>query len=338
MLKKLCNAFGPSGCEDEVREIVLKEITPFCDSVKVDKMGNIIAFKKGKSSNKKFMADAHMDEVGFIIKNITDEGTLKFDEVGGIDPRVLPGKKVLVGDKKIPGVIGVKALHLSLREEREKSTPINKLYIDICASSKEEAESLVSVGDYAVFDSDYVEFGDGFIKAKALDDRAGVFILINMLKKAKPTYDFYAVFSVQEEVGLRGARVAAKEIEPDFALVVESTICADMEGVAPHLQVTSAGDGAVFSVMERTSLANKEMLEFATTVAAEEKIPYQFKRTGSGGNNAGAIGVAGTGVKTLAMAVPCRYLHTSSCVIAKKDLESAETLAIKICERIDEIC
>ncbi len=338
MLEYLCAAFGPSGCEDEVRELLINEITPFCDSVKIDKMGNVIAFKKGKSSDKKFMADAHMDEVGFIIKNIADEGTLKFDEVGGIDPRVLPGKKVLVGEKKIPGVIGVKALHLSSKDEREKSTPINKLYIDICASSKEETENLVNIGDYAVFESEFVEFGDGFIKAKALDDRAGVFVLINMLKKAKPAYDFYAVFSVQEEVGLRGARVASKEIMPDFALVVESTICADMDGSPPHLQVTSAGEGAVFSVMERTSLANKEMLEFAKKIAEEEKIPYQYKRTGSGGNNAGAVGVVGEGVKTLAMAIPCRYLHTPSCVIARKDLESVENLAIKICERIDEIC
>ncbi len=338
MLKKLCNAFGPSGCEDEVRERILQEITPYCDDIKVDKIGNIIAFKKGKSSEKKFMADAHMDEVGFIIKGYGKDGTLKFDEVGGLDERVIIGKKVLIGDDRTCGVIGVKALHLSTKKERENIPPIKKLFIDIGANSKEEAEKKVKVGDYAVFDSPYIQFGDGCIKAKALDNRAGVSILINLLKTADFAYDFYATFTVQEEIGLRGAKIAANTIKPDFALIIESTICADLEGVPKHLQVTQSGKGTVFSVMERTSLANASFLEFAKKIADEEGLPYQIKGTGNGGNNAGAIGVAGMGVKTLAMAVPCRYLHSPGCVINYGDYENTEKLARIICERIDEKC
>ena len=338
MLKKLTSAFAPSGYEDEVREIIIEEITPFCDSVKVDSMGNVIAYKKGKDSSKRFLADAHMDEVGLIIRGITEDGNLKFTEVGGIDDRMLPGKRVVCGEKRVPGVIGLKALHLTTNEERKTVTKQKDMYIDIGVTSKEEALELVEVGDYVCFDSEYVEFGDDMIKANALDDRAGCAILIEMLKKAEPAYDFYAVFSVQEEVGLRGAGVAAKAVMPDFALIIESTICADSDGVEKHLQVTKSGDGVSFSVMERSSLADIDMLEFAKKTATEEGVPFQLKRTGNGGNNAGTIQLAGFGVKTLAMAVPCRYLHSPGCVINRRDYEAAEKLAIKICERIDELC
>lgn len=338
MLKKLTSAFGPSGCEDEVRDIILKEIEPFCDSITVDGIGNIIAFKKGKSSEKKFLADAHLDEVGLLIKGITEDGYLKFEQIGGIDDRILLGKRVICGEKRACGVIGLKVMHLTTADEGKTVVPQKDMYIDIGASSKEEAQKLVDVGDYVCFDSDYVEYGDGFIKANALDDRVGCAILIEMLKNSKPAYDFYAAFTVQEEIGHRGAEVAARAVMPDFALALEATICADCEGVPEHLRVTTAGEGAVFSLMEYSSVANSEMLDFAKKVALEEKIPYQFKKTGSGGNNAGTYQVAGCGAATLAMAVPCRYLHSPTCVINKMDYEAAKSLAVKICERIDELC
>ncbi|MBQ3054313.1 MAG: M42 family peptidase [Clostridia bacterium] len=338
MLKKLCNALSPSGMEENVRKIIMEEIKPYCDNIKIDKMGNLIAFKRGKSSDKKFMADAHMDEVGLIVKNITEKGYIKFDEIGGLDNRLLPGKRVLVGEKAIPGVIGVKAIHLTTSEEREKAVKTKDMYIDIGVQTREEALELVAKGDYISFDSDYVSFGEGLIKAKALDDRAGVYILINMLKKAKPAYDFYAVFSVGEEIGLRGAMVSAKEIMADYAVILESTICADSPTTPKHLQVTRLGEGPVFSVMERSSLADIDMLSFAKKIAHKAGICYQLKRTGNGGNNAGKIQVAGRGTKTLAMAIPCRYLHSPVCVISEKDLQLGEKLAIEICERMDEIC
>lgn len=338
MLKKLAMAFGPSGCEDEVREIIINEITPYCDSVKVDRIGNIIAFKKGRDSSKKFLADAHMDEVGLIIKGITDEGNLKFEQVGGIDDRMLPGKRVVCGERRVPGVIGLKALHLTTADERNSVAKKKDMYIDIGVSSREEAQELVEVGDYICFDSDYVEFGGGFIKANALDDRVGCAVLIEMLKKAVPAYDFYATFTVQEEIGHRGAEVAARAIMPDFAIALEGTICADCDGVPEHLRVTKAGGGVTFSLMEYSSVANAEMLRFSQKTATEEGIPWQVKKTGSGGNNAGVFQVSGCGAKTLAMAVPCKYLHSPACVINKKDFEAAVSLGIKICERIDELC
>ena len=337
-LKKLTDAFSPSGFEDEVRDIVLSEITPFCDSIKVDKMGNIIAFKKGRSSEKKFMADAHMDEVGLIVTGITEQGRLKFDEIGGIDDRILPGKRVIVGNKRVPGVIAVSPIHLSSRQERETVTKMHDMLIDIGANTKKEAEMLAEKGDYICFESDYEEFGQGFIKAKALDDRLGVAVLIEMLKTAVPAYDFYAVFSVQEEIGCRGASVAAEQVKPDYALIVEGTICADSSKTPRHLTVTDAGKGAVFSVMERSSLANRDFLNFAKTLAEKNNIPFQYKRTGSGGNDAGRIQIASNGCKTLAIAAPCRYLHSPGCVISKKDYKAVRSLAILICERIDEIC
>ena len=338
MLKKLTSAFGPSGFEDEVRNIILKEISPYCDGVKVDRMGNIIAFKKGRDSAKKFLADAHMDEVGFIVKGITDEGNLKFDQVGGIDDRILPGKRLVCGENRVPGVIGLKAVHLTTADERKTVTKKKDMYVDIGASSKEEAQALVEIGDYMCFDSDYVEFGEGFIKANALDDRVGCAVLIEMLKNANPAYDFYATFTVQEEIGLRGSQVVAREIMPDFAIALEATICADCDGVPEYLKVTKSGEGVTFSLMENTSVANAKMLEFAKKIATEEEISWQVKKTGSGGNNAGSFQVAGCGARTLAMAVPCKYLHSPACVINKKDFEGAISLGIKICERIDELC
>ncbi|MDP4119196.1 MAG: M42 family metallopeptidase [Bacillota bacterium] len=337
MLKRLTNAFGPSGCEDEVREIVLKEIRPFCDSITIDKMGNVIAFKKGRDSSKKFMADAHMDEVGLIVKTVTEDGYLKFDEVGGIDSRLLLGKRVFVGEKRTPGVIGIKAVHLTTKEERTTVLKIKDMYIDIGCTSRDEALEFAAKGDFIVFDSDYVEFGEDMIKAKALDDRAGVAILIELLKAA-PAYDFYAVFSVQEEIGLLGAKVAANAIRPDYALIVESTICADICDVEEHLQVTKIGSGPVLSVMERTSSATVEMRGFIEKIAESEGIPYQYKRSGSGGNNAGSVQIAGGGVQTATLSVPCRYLHSPGCVISRGDFEKAKKLAVAICERMDEIC
>ncbi len=338
MLKELTKAFAPSGMEDEVRNIVIREISPYCDKVSTDKMGNVIAFKKGRSSSKIFMADAHMDEVGLIVKHITEDGYLKFDEVGGIDERVLPGKRVLVGENKLPGIIGIKALHLASKEEREQVKKMKDLYIDMGFSSREETTKYVAKGDYVCFDSDYVEFGDGLVKAKALDDRVGVAILIDMLKNTQPAYDFYGVFSVQEEIGLRGAKVAANTIQPDFAIILEATICADNPDTPRHLQVTRLGEGAVMSIMERSSLADVEMKKFAEKIAEEEGISYQYKGTGNGGNNAGSIQIAADGVKTLALALPCRYLHSPGGVVSMKDYEQLKQLATKICERMDEIC
>ena len=187
MLEKLTSLCGVSGCEDEVRNFIYGEISDYCDEIYTDKIGNLIAFKKGRSDKKKMMLTAHMDEVGFIVKNITDEGFIKFEAVGGVDSRILLGRRVLVGDKKINGVIGIKAVHMTTAEERSHAVPIKDMYIDIGTDSREETENLLSPGDYISFSSEYTEFGDNMIKAKALDDRVGCAILVELIKTA----DFY---------------------------------------------------------------------------------------------------------------------------------------------------
>ena len=327
MLEKLCNLCGVSGCEDEVRDFIKTEIEPFCDEIKTDKIGNFYAFKKGKTSEKTLMLCAHMDEVGFIVKNITDDGYIKFASVGGIDGRILLGQRVTVGENKINGVIGIKAIHLTTKSERGNVVKEADMYIDIGADNRENAEKLVKKGDYISFSSLYEEFGETKIKAKALDDRAGCAVLLELLKTGEFFYDTWVCFTVQEEVGLRGAVIAGDTVKPDFAIVVEGTTCSDVYGAKPHEQVTVQGDGAVLSVLERTSRADVDFVKFIRRTAEENGIPCQFKRTTSGGNDAGNIQIAGGGVKTAVMAVPCRYLHSAVSVVDKRDYKNLTRLA-----------
>lgn len=335
-LQELTMLDGVSGDEETVRAAIQKEITPYCDKIEIDKLGNLIAFKKGIIP-KKLMMTAHMDEVGFIIKGITDDGYLKFAAVGGIDGRILLGQRVRVGEQKIPGVIGIKAVHMTTAEERKNCVKIDDMYLDIGALSKEQAEQEVSLGDYAAFDSDFVPFGDHKVKAKALDDRVGCLALIQVVKEAQCPYDLYAVFTVQEEVGVRGATVAANRVQPDIGIVLEGTVCADTFEAPEHLQVTTLGNGPAFSLIERSSKSDRELIEFLSRTAEKIGIPWQYKRTGAGGNEAGVLQQAGCGAKTAVISVPCRYIHSSVSVADARDIEAAAQLAVKAAETIDEV-
>lgn len=334
LLKKLCDAFGVSGCEGEIRDIIIPEIKDYCDDLTVDSMGNIIAFKKGQSGNKKVMLAAHMDEVGFIISGVTEKGYLEFKTVGGIDTRVIISKNVLVGKNKIPGVIGMKAIHLQSKAEREDVPKVKSLFIDIGAKDKEDALKYVELGDYAVFATKYADFGNGKIKAKAIDDRVGCYLLTKLIKEPVK-YDTYFCFTVQEEVGLRGARISAYRVMPDIALVLESTTCADVHAVMPHSEVTNLGNGAAISIMDRSTIVNEDYVEFLKRIS--DGIKIQYKKTTSGGNDAGAIHQTGMGVPTASISVPCRYLHSPVGVASKDDIEAAENLAKRFLERIDEV-
>jgi len=274
--------------------------------------------KKGKKGNKKVMLCAHMDEVGFIITGIGEDGMLKFKTVGGIDPRVLVSKRVLVGEKACPGVLGIKAIHLQEPEERQNAVKVKQMYIDIGATSKEDASQVVQPGDYAVFDSSYVEFGDDKVKAKALDDRAGCAILVELVKHQYDC-DIYACFSVQEEVGLRGAEVLGYSINPDLALVVEATTCSDVPDVEEHMYTTVMEKGPAITIMDSASYANKELVEMLVNTAQREGIPFQFKKGAAGGNDAGRIHLAREGIKTASISIPCRYIHSPSSVMDMND-------------------
>lgn len=328
LLESLCNANGISGNEEIVRDIILEEIENHVDNCSVDNMGNILVFKRGKERAKtKLLLSAHMDEVGFVVTHITNDGLLKFSCVGGIDKRVIAGKSVSIGTKGIRGVIGLGPIHLLSSEEREKTVDISDLYIDIGATSKEEAEKHVSLGDMVCFRSIF-DTSNGIIRAKALDDRAGCLVLIEMIKSELP-FDMHFSFVVQEEVGLNGSKVAAYSIEPQVSIVVEATTAADIPNIDEDKQVCIVGNGAVISFMDRRTIYDKNLYNMAI-----EMDNTQVKQAVAGGNDAGAIHTSKCGVRTLDISLPCRYLHSPTSVISQNDLDAVEVVVRNCAERI----
>ncbi len=316
LIKKLTALDGTSGDEGDIRNYIISEISQFC-RYKVDSLGNIIAEKKGKKEpSKKIMLDAHMDEVGLIITSITDDGFLRFKTLGGINTSALMFKRVKIGGK-IPGAISGKPIHLCSGDEDKKLPKTDTLYIDIGASSKKEAEKLVSVGDRAVFTSDFTECGNKII-SKALDDRIGCAILIKLIKEYDE-FDFTAVFSVQEEIGLRGAKVATYSVNPDAAVIIEGTTAADIADVAEEKRVCFLGKGPAVSFMDRSTVYDREYY----LAAINSGISVQPKRAVAGGNNSGAVHLTRAGVRTIAISVPCRYIHSSSSAADTWDIMSA---------------
>ncbi len=318
LLRKLTEASGVSGNEKEVRNLILNEIKDSVDEYKVDRLGNLIAIKKGSSKYPKIMLAAHMDEVGLMVKAIDENGFIKFLPVGGIDSRVLVSKVVEIGTNRVKGVIGAKAIHLQEPDERKKALKPKQLYIDIGAKSKSEAEKVVSVGDYISFASKYVEFGRDLVKAKALDDRVGCGILIELLKHQ---YDstIMAVFTTQEELGFRGAGVAAYSLNPDIALVIEGTTCHDITDIDEPDFATRLGAGPALSIMDRATYFSKPIINKLVEVAKNQNIKFQFRKTTMGGNDAGAIHLTREGIPSAGISVPCRYIHSPSSVMSKSD-------------------
>ena len=332
LLKDLCTANGISGDENNIRKIISGILDENAVEYSVDNLGNIIAFKKGRNrADKKLMISAHMDEVGFMVTDITSDGLIKFDEVGGIDRRVLPAKSVVINNK-INGVIVNKPIHLCSSDEKSSIPKYSEMFIDIGAESREEALKYISPGDSVTFGALYEDNGYT-IKSKALDDRAGCFIMLEMLK-SELEYDTYFTFVVQEEVGLNGAKSAAYTVAPDFAVVLESTTAADVPEVSPSKQVCNVGEGAVIGFIDRRTIYDKGLINEARRLANENNIKLQFKRAVAGGNDAGVIHNSRGGVRTLAISLPCRYLHSQLSLIDKSDLDSAFTLAKLLAERI----
>ena len=315
LLKKLCRIPAVSGREDALRDFIINEIKGFAE-YSADPSGNLICFKRGKKpAVKKIMVDAHMDEVGIIASFITADGFVKFQTVGGIDPAVMLARKV-VFENGVVGVVGMKPVHLLSADEKKKMPDVDSLYIDIGATSKEEAEALISVGDTAVFFSEPTLLGESSLLARGIDDRAGVALLISLLK-SDAEYDFYATFTVQEEVGLRGAKTAAYGVSPDAAVILESTTAADLYGVSEDKKVCALGKGPAISFMDRSTLYNKKLFDFANAIP----VRHQVKELVSGGNNAGAVHLSKSGVPTLTVSLPTRYIHSPSCVANINDLE-----------------
>ena len=326
-VKALCALPGVSSREDAVRDYIRKEIAPYADTIRVDAVGNLIAEKKGTSPGKKtLMLTAHMDEVGLMVHTVTDEGYLKFSTVGGIDRRVLVGKRVLLGPKAVPGVIGLKAYHLTSAEEEKKVPKLKDFYIDIGAKDEEDAKAWVRPGDVAVFDSDVLTFGNGFLKAKAIDDRAGCGVMVELMKRQLPM-DCTFVFTVQEEVGTRGAFGAAFSVRPDIALVLEGTTAADLPDMPAHQRVCAPGKGPVVPYMDGGTVYDRALFQLLRRLAEENGIPWQTKEYISGGTDAKAIQRSRDGVRVAAISAAVRYLHTPSSVAALADLDNILRLA-----------
>ncbi|MGE5177334.1 MAG: M42 family metallopeptidase [Hyphomicrobiales bacterium] len=330
LLEALSNAPGVSGGEAPVRALVAEAVRDHVDGLAVDAMGSLVgriepdgAAARG-SARPHVMLCAHLDEVGVMITAIEKEGRLRFRRVGGIDPRILVSQVVRIGAKGVPGVVGTLPAHLVTAAEEEKVTPIEDLYIDIGAASREEAAKQVAVGDHAAFDTVYERWGS-IRKGKAFDDRAGCAVLASVIAK-RPPVPVTAVWSVQEEVGLRGATAAARRVAPDVAIVLEGTFSGDApsapgEDGAPHM-----GRGPVLTVTDRTLVADPRLVATLERVAAARRIPIQWKRPGIGGTDAGRIALSGTGVPAAVVSIPCRYIHAPAAYLDVRDAQRAVDL------------
>ena len=326
-LKTLTQAFGPSGCENEVRKLLRDAAEKICDDVSVDRAGNLVCRRRGTNREKPSVAfAAHMDEVGFIITGHNDDGLLRFRPIGGIDPRVVISKWVLIGPDRVKGVIGALAIHLQTAADRERVLGYDSLFIDIGAKDAKEAERLCPLGSYAVFDTDYLEFGDGFVSAKALDDRVGCLSVLSMLT-ADYEGDLVCVFVTQEEVGLRGSATAAFALQPDIAIIFEGTAANDLGDTDLRHQVCVPGQGVAVSFMDNASIADRELFELMQSAGKKHAVPFQIKRGITGGNDAGSFQRAGKGTRTCVLSVPCRYIHAPVNVASLSDIKAQADLA-----------
>jgi putative aminopeptidase FrvX len=310
ILKSLSEAVGVSGNEGGVRAVILDAVRELADEVKVDAMGNVLAVKRGTGRKPlRVMVDAHMDEIGLMVVGHNGDGFLEVRNVGGIDPRLLPGTLFQVGPDGIPGVIGLRPIHLVKRDEEDKVAQIEDLLLDIGAKGKEEAIKLALLGTYAAFATQFRKMGR-VVSGKAFDDRAGCAVLVELLRGERFRFDLHAAFTVQEEIGLRGARVAAYGIEPDCAFALEGTIADDIPKDKDVSPTTRMGHGPAITIMDHSFVADRRLVRLLTDTAEELDIPFQIKQPGIGGTDSGAIHLTREGVPSVTVAVPCRYIHS----------------------------
>jgi endoglucanase len=338
LLKTLSEVHGPPGREEEVRRVIINYIKNMVDEISIDPLGNVIAVKKG--GNLKVMIASHIDEVALITSFIEDSGFIRFSTMGGIDPRILLSRRVLIHtkNKRLEGIIGVKPKHLLTEEEMKKIPQINQMYIDIGASSKSEAEELgVRIGDPITFNEPFVRLTAQRVMGKALDDRTGVAAIIkalDLLKDVQLPHTLFAVFTTQEEVGLRGASSVTYTVNPDIAFVIETTTAADTPENSPSEYVTMLGKGPAIRIMDATMITQQKILDFMINAANKISVPYQLQVAPKSGTDAGAIHISRGGIPTGVISVPARYLHTPSLIIDLTDFEHTVTLITEILKQI----
>lgn len=325
LLSEICTTPGAPGFEQKVRELVIREVTPLVDEVEVDNMGNVYAIKRG-TGDKKVMIGAHMDEIGFIVTHIDDNGFIRFHTLGGFDPKTLTAQRVIVhGKKDIIGVMASKPIHVMTPEERNKIAKTKDYFIDTGLTA-DEVKEIVSVGDSITREREFIEMGN-CVNGKSLDNRLAVFILIETLKNLKDKvvpYDVYGVFTVQEEVGIRGANVSALRINPDFGFGLDTTIAFDLPGAAAHEKITELGKGTAIKIMDASTICDYRMVKFMKETADKHEITWQPEILTAGGTDtAGIQRMTEGGSIAGAVSIPTRHLHQVIEMAHKDDIQGS---------------
>ena len=337
LLKKVSETPGAPGFEQKIRKLVIQEITPYVDSVSVDNMGNVVAFRKG-TTEKRLMLAAHMDEIGFIVSHIDDKGYIRFIPLGGFDPKKLTSQRVIIhGNKDVIGVMGSKPIHLMSEEERGKNLKITDYFIDT-GMKRDDLINLVSVGDPVTRERELIEMGE-CINGKSLDNRISVFILIESMRQLKDKilpFDTYAVFTVQEEVGLRGAQVSALKIQPEIGIAIDTTIAFDVPGSSPHEQVSKLGDGVAIKIMDSSVIADQRMVSFMKKTADAASIKWQTELLPAGGTDTANLQkMVKGGAIAGAVSIPTRHIHSVIEMVHKDDVKQAILLLSELIEKMD---
>ncbi|MEO0095547.1 MAG: M42 family metallopeptidase [candidate division WOR-3 bacterium] len=329
MLKELCEINGVSGDEDRIRSFIKENIYQNVDEIIEDSYGNLIA-RKGKNKKTKILITAHMDEVGVMITGIEKNGLLRFKTIG-VRSQLMLAKRLVIGNNKIPGVIGHKPVHLMQRKERDVIPEIKELFIDIGANSREEAEKLIQIGDLATFDTKFRQ-ENGVLYGKAFDNRIGCYILIELIKKTD--IPAYFAFTVQEEVGLRGARIVAFRVNPDVAIAVDTTGSAEFPDKKDQPVYPAIGRGPVLTIADATILCNRVLINLFKSTAEKNKIPYQYKQPMVGGTDAGVMHITREGIPSAVISAPARYIHSPLSIASLKDIKNCIKLLSLTLEQI----
>jgi len=338
LLQELSEATGAPGFEQNIRAIVTREIKAHVDSIEIDNMGNLIAIKKGTAKNsKRVMAAAHMDEIGFMVQHIDDNGFIRFCPLGGFDPKTLSSQRVTIhGKKEVVGVMGGKAAHLMTAADRKKGPELKDYFIDT-GLDKKEVDKLISVGDSITRKREFIQMGK-CVNGKSLDNRMLVFVLIETLKRLKKVpYDFYAVFTVQEEVGIRGAKVAVHSIQPDFGICLDVTLANDTPGIPGHEQINKLGKGTSIDVLNSVVIADRRLVNYLTGLAKKHKVPYQIEAMDVGGTDAWAMQMmTEKGCITGGISVPLRNMHQEVEMCHETDIKATLDLLQLAIENFDK--
>ncbi|MEQ8241136.1 MAG: M42 family metallopeptidase [Cyclobacteriaceae bacterium] len=337
LLKAICETPGAPGFEQPIRQLIIQEIKNHVDDLKIDNMGNVVAFKKGRSAEKSVMVAAHMDEIGFLVSHIDEKGFIRFQTLGGFDPKTLTAQRVIIhGKNPIIGVMGSKPIHVMKPDERNKPPKIEEYFID-CGMSKEELEKVIEIGSPITRERDLIEMGN-CVNCKSIDNRVSVYILVEALKMMQePAYDTYGVFTVQEEVGIRGANVAAHTLNPDFGIALDTTIAYDLPGAQAHEQVTSLGGGTAVKIMDAMTICDSRMVSFLKQTADKHQIKWQPEILAAGGTDTSGVQRMGkNGSIAGAISIPTRHLHQVIEMADKDDITRSIQLLIAALNELDQ--